>query len=109
MAETKLHSPWSLLAHAVIQGGCAALIAGLLGYPVLAVGLIVGITHFWIDWGKILGKWGLAGDQFLHLFIMGLLGCWFVGFEHAVITILTFFCLWAFIYFNETQIKWGWS
>jgi hypothetical protein len=56
----------ALTAHAFIHG----LTAGLLSQR-LSIGVIVGITHWLIDFGKATKNWyGINVDQFLHISVI---------------------------------------
>lgn len=78
MLEDKAHAfetslgTLTLVAHAVIQATCAAIVAGWLGSPAwYTIALIVGVTHFLIDAGKIRGHYGVMTDQILHYAVFG--------------------------------------
>lgn len=52
----------ALAAHATIHAGAVWLVSGS-----LALGIVEFFAHALIDFGKSAGKYGLAGDQLLHL------------------------------------------
>ena len=60
----------ALFAHAFIQALIVGIIAWLLGYDFYTFFLVVGVTHFLIDLGKIKGKYGVLTDQLLHYAVL---------------------------------------
>jgi len=71
-AKAKVHTApdgiHALTAHAVHHAVAAAVLLGLLGFPWLVPALIVGATHWAIDYGKAVRGWyGYHIDQILHL------------------------------------------
>jgi len=61
----------ALTAHAVHHVVAAAVLLGLLGLPWLVPALIIGITHWFIDYGKAVRGWyGYHADQLLHLSVV---------------------------------------
>lgn len=63
----------SLFAHALIHALVLATIASVLGYDFEFVFFLVGITHFFIDLGKIKGLYGVFVDQILHFLVLGVI------------------------------------
>lgn len=61
----------TLLAHAITHGmilGYLALFVGMA--DPFTIGLIVGVTHFFIDLGKIKGRYGVMTDQVAHWLVI---------------------------------------
>jgi hypothetical protein len=74
-AKAKVHtSPdgiHALTGHAVHHAVASAVLLGLLGLPWLIPALIVGATHWIIDYGKAVRGWyGYHADQSLHLLVV---------------------------------------
>lgn len=73
-AKAKVHtSPdgiHALTAHAFHHFAAAALVLALLGLPWLVPALVVGATHWAIDYGKAVRGWyGYHADQTAHLVV----------------------------------------
>lgn len=75
-AKAKVHTApdgiHALTAHAMHHlVAVAALLGVLLDLPWLIPALIIGVTHWLIDYGKAVLKWyGYHADQGLHLFVI---------------------------------------
>lgn len=74
-AKAKVHtSPdgiHALTAHAVHHVVASAVLLGLVGLPWLIPALIVGVTHWAIDYGKaVRGLYGYHADQGMHLLVI---------------------------------------
>ena len=69
----------ALFGHASIHWLVAYMIAAYLGFadPYI-VANIIGGTHFFIDVGKIKGRYGVFADQILHYLVIILCVLWFV-------------------------------
>lgn len=66
---------WVLSAHALVHGGCVALLTGS-----AFLGLAETLSHWFIDILKCIGKTTLTTDQLLHVGCKLLwLGCWAAG------------------------------
>ena len=55
------------MTHALVIGGLAAL-QGVTGY--FPLGIVIGVTHFFIDLGKIRHRYGVMTDQMLHYLVI---------------------------------------
>lgn len=71
----------TLTAHAAHHAVAAGVALAVLGLPWLAGALIVGVTHWFIDYGKAVRGWyGYHADQIAHLVVAALVGvmavCW---------------------------------
>lgn len=62
--ELQKHVPWYywMLSHAFMHGGAVALITNSVW-----LGIAETVAHFFIDYGKCLKKYGILGDQLLHI------------------------------------------
>lgn len=74
-AKAKVHTApdgiHALTAHAVHHVVAVAILLGLLGLPWLLPALLVGATHWAIDYGKAVRSWyGYHADQGLHLLVI---------------------------------------
>lgn len=63
----------ALFAHAFIHALVLGTIACSLGYNFELFFWTVGVTHFFIDYGKIKEKYGVYEDQLLHCLVLLLL------------------------------------
>jgi hypothetical protein len=61
---------WALVAHAAVQAGSAGVAAAVLGGPWAVVSLLVGVSHFAVDLGKVRNIIDYRADQALHLTVM---------------------------------------
>lgn len=73
-AKAKVHTApdgiHALTAHAMHHVVVAGALLGLLGLPWLIPALVVGVTHWLIDYGKAVRGWyGYHQDQGLHLLV----------------------------------------
>lgn len=69
----------ALTAHALIQGGIVGAACALLGYNWLGPFVLVAVTHWVIDLGKVRGRYGLTVDQLLHVIVLALVLLLVVG------------------------------
>jgi hypothetical protein len=74
-AKAKVHTApdgiHALTAHAIHHVVASAVLLGLLGLPWLLPALVVGATHWLIDYGKSVRGWyGYHADQSLHLLVV---------------------------------------
>jgi hypothetical protein len=53
---------YPLTAHALIHGGIVAVVTGSIG-----LGIAEFVAHWFIDFGKGEGAYGIHADQFLHI------------------------------------------
>lgn len=64
----------TLIGHCATHALVIGLLAALLGLPnVYGIALVIAVSHFAIDLGKIRGFYGLATDQTLHYLVIALI------------------------------------
>ena len=69
----------ALIGHAFIHFLVAYFIATHLGFThAYSLALVIGVTHFIIDLGKIKGRYGVLTDQIFHFAVIVGVVLWFV-------------------------------